>query len=626
MSAPVKSNIIVSWTTCHSFVQRKYTEDSAITPPSKWESHDINKYCFLHRNVSDDQSYASQAPGTALFQHWLSDFEQAGGSSTWDPRSEFPTWDIMNKYPDISDGGNVLIDGDINVTASDHYTLWYTTNISASEQISTAGDSVASHEPLEKQSSRKRWKRGHMTLRGVNYQPKVYYDEELLHPYSIFHDESNANVDVGGMFIRRYYNLGIWDESNQDLPLEILVLPPPVVGKPTVNNDPVIDASHLPHLSSQLKENTSTMRRLQHVELNQQRDDNDRTNEPQGQGGDHNLAQSGAVMQCALGWDWIQPTPDRNTGIWDKVEAEWIFGDVKLHDVRVQVLEVSALNEVDDGFSSDKVDTDEGGLPMGDDVSVSALLELSVTATYHNVAEYADPIKGKLRYEIKRYIEPDLAGQTADDDDDSIILASGTIEDVSIEIEHSASEFHLGRIELPSAKLWWPHTHGSQPLYLVTVTFQSHDNDEDSVPFHESQSESTFGVRTISSYTHPNTMSLAFRVNGHSVFLIGGNWVTTDQFLRYSTSQERYLHELLHLKNVGFNAVRVWGGGIAETDHFYHVADVLGLLVYQEFWMTGEPLRDKVNPFKSSNLTSKYLIKYWYFFCRRQQWKNGWKV
>ena len=36
--------------------------------------------------------------------------------------------------------------------------------------------------------------------------------------------------------------------------------------------------------------------------------------EPCGQGGDHELAKDAATAQFALGWDWIQATPDRNTG------------------------------------------------------------------------------------------------------------------------------------------------------------------------------------------------------------------------------------------------------------------------------------------------------------------------
>lgn len=34
---------------------------------------------------------------------------------------------------------------------------------------------------------------------------------------------------------------------------------------------------------------------------------------PCGQGGDHQIAKNAAMMQFTQGWDWVQPTPDRNT-------------------------------------------------------------------------------------------------------------------------------------------------------------------------------------------------------------------------------------------------------------------------------------------------------------------------
>jgi mannosylglycoprotein endo-beta-mannosidase len=98
----------------------------------------------------------------------------------------------------------------------------------------------------------------------------------------------------------------------------------------------------------------------------------------------------------------------------------------------------------------------------------------------------------------------------------------------------------------------------------------------------------TFGVPTISSFTHPTTKLFSLRVNGHPVFLAGGDWITTDQFLRHLNSPRGYLHELGLLRHSGINAVRVWGGGVAETDDFYDAADLLGMLVYQEFWMMGD--------------------------------------
>lgn len=541
------------WTTCHSFVQTNRVRENNISavpmqfvPPSQWEDNEVKKYCFLQRNLSEDESqYSSLAPGTALFQHWLSEFS-GNENSSWDPFNDFPSWQVMKQYPDIGDDGQVIIDGETSSSVRDYYTLWYTTTISTTREDQT-----------ESTVTKRRKKRGHLTLHGVNYQPIVYYGGDLLLPYSTFADSPNEEVDVGGMFLRRHYDMGMLD-SSLDLPLEILVLPPPVVGKPTVVDNKSTSNNKFNY---QLKRDTSTARKLG---SNQR----DKETEPQGQGGDHDIAQSGAVMQCTAGWDWIQSTPDRNTGIWDKVQVDWIWGNVKLHDVRVQVVEISA-NE--NGYQNSKRVNNTDALPLGNGILVDVVLNLSVTATLHS--EQNNPIVGKFQYEIKA-------------NGKSTTVASGSIEDIAI--SQTVSEVRLGSIQLTNAKLWWPHTHGSQPLYSASVTFESYEADDDESPMHETQTESTFGIRTISSFTHPNTKALTIRVNGHPIFLTGGNWVTTDQFLRFSSSHKRYMQELLHMKNIGFNAIRVWGGGITETEQFYDTADRLGLLVYQEFWMTGK--------------------------------------
>ena len=535
MGAASSHSAIDSWSTCHSFVQTRYasisTEHPNYIPPSRWHTNDFKKYCSL------PTKYKFSAPGTALFQHWLSDFKT---NSSFDPWSDFPTWDIMKQYPDISDEENIQIDEDHVISARDYYTLWYTTNITAVS--SGESESTEGTENIRK-------KRGHLTLHGVNYHPIVYFNGELLRPYSTFADRSDEEVDVGGMFMRRNFDLGTWNHEHDEVPLEILVLPPPVVGKPT--------RAGSPNFHSQLLENVNTARALGSNQRN-------KTNEPQGQGGDHDLAQSGAVMQCTAGWDWIQPTPDRNIGIWNRVQIDWIWGDVRLHDLRVQIVDILKENAEN---------SDETTLPVGDDVLVSAFLNLSVTTTLHG-NNSREPIKGQFQYEVKMR-------------EDETILENGSIENITV--NYSAS-YHSFGLRLHNTKLWWPHTIGSQPLYVVTVKFQSYEFDVEDLPIHESETFSMFGIRTVSSYTDPKSMSLAVKVNGHSIFLTGGNFVTTDQFLRFSTSDERYMQELLHMKNIGLNSIRVWGGGIAETDDFFDAADRLGILVYQEFWMTGELL------------------------------------
>ena len=537
----VSSHTINSWTTCHSFVHRGHTASNTNSiPPSQWSENDFSKYCFLQGNLSDDPSaYSSMSPGTALFQHWL-----ANVTSSFDPWNDFPKVDVMKQYPDISDDENILLDDENTISPRDYYTLWYTSIITPDAPLSPGQSNSTGN---------KRKKRCHLTLHGVNYLPMVYYGGKLIRPYSSIADKTNEEVDVGGMFLRRHYDLGIL-HNNQDAPLEILVLPPPISGKPTVDSNRTKGSKHSSFdLNSKSNGRTSYSRTLK----SKQRD---KANEPQGQGGDHDIAQSGAIMQCTAGWDWIQSTPDRNTGLWDKVEVNWVWGDVRLQNLRVNVVQIST-------------DQEDELLPLGDDIFVSASIELSVTATFHGNQStgQSNSILGEFQYEV---IGPDGSR-----------MKSGTISNISI--YQSVSEFTLGLIQLPNAKLWWPHTHGSQSLYVVTVRFISYNLDADGLPIHESEVDDTFGIRTISSYTHPDTKSLTVKVNGHPIFLVGGNWVTTDQFLRYATSQKRYMQELSHLKKVGFNAIRVWGGGIAETDNFYNAADKLGLMVYMEFWMTG---------------------------------------
>jgi exo-1,4-beta-D-glucosaminidase len=69
------------------------------------------------------------------------------------------------------------------------------------------------------------------------------------------------------------------------------------------------------------------------------------------------------------------------------------------------------------------------------------------------------------------------------------------------------------------------------------------------------------------------------------VHLIGGAWVPDMMLNRDSL---RCAYELRLCRNANVNLVRIWGGGIGETDEFYDLADRYGLLVWQDFWITGD--------------------------------------
>lgn len=53
-------------------------------------------------------------------------------------------------------------------------------------------------------------------------------------------------------------------------------------------------------------------------------------------------------------------------------------------------------------------------------------------------------------------------------------------------------------------------------------------------------------------------------------------------------SDERTYAELRYTAQAGINLIRFWGGGITESDYFFQLCDELGIMVWTEFWMTGD--------------------------------------
>ncbi|HET54494.1 MAG TPA: glycoside hydrolase family 2 protein, partial [Ignavibacteria bacterium] len=91
------------------------------------------------------------------------------------------------------------------------------------------------------------------------------------------------------------------------------------------------------------------------------------------------------------------------------------------------------------------------------------------------------------------------------------------------------------------------------------------------------------GIRTIElikSEKKENTFKL--RINGRDIFAKGVNWIPADSFLP-RVNNEKYKKLLTYAKDANMNIIRVWGGGIYESDYFYKLCDELGLLVWQDF-------------------------------------------
>ena len=109
------------------------------------------------------------------------------------------------------------------------------------------------------------------------------------------------------------------------------------------------------------------------------------------------------------------------------------------------------------------------------------------------------------------------------------------------------------------------------------------------------------GFRTVELDTTPDEHGTPFTivVNGEPVFARGVNWIPDDILLPRVT-RERYRERITPAVEANVNLVRVWGGGIYESDDLYDACDELGVLVWQDFlfacaaYAEEEPLRGEV--------------------------------
>ncbi|KAL0697481.1 hypothetical protein Bca4012_053603 [Brassica carinata] len=124
------------------------------------------------------------------------------------------------------------------------------------------------------------------------------------------------------------------------------------------------------------------------------------------------------------------------------------------------------------------------------------------------------------------------------------------------------------------------HTFKPQTLYdvLITVVVKEYGESDSWMQ--------PFGFRKIENVIDSVTGGRLFKINGEPIFIRGGNWILSDGLLRLS--KERYRTDIKFHADMNMNMIRCWGGGLAERPEFYHFCDIYGLLVWQEFWITGD--------------------------------------
>ena len=132
-------------------------------------------------------------------------------------------------------------------------------------------------------------------------------------------------------------------------------------------------------------------------------------------------------------------------------------------------------------------------------------------------------------------------------------------------------------LEVPDIELWWPIGYGEARLYGLTVDLHSEDE-------HLDVYERRIGFRTITVDMDKDEHGAPFTfvINGTPVFIKGANWIPDDHLMTRIT-RARLQRRLTQAVDANMNLLRVWGGGIYETDDFYELTDEMGLLVWQDF-------------------------------------------
>lgn len=132
-----------------------------------------------------------------------------------------------------------------------------------------------------------------------------------------------------------------------------------------------------------------------------------------------------------------------------------------------------------------------------------------------------------------------------------------------------------------SPRLWWPHGHGGQNLYVAQVSLT------DKCGKMLDAAQTVFGVRRVELKRNPDSENVwLFVINGKAIFLKGSNWVPLDPF--YRATREMYDRLLRQALSANINTLRWWGGGVPERPAFYELCDEYGILVYHDFFLAND--------------------------------------
>lgn len=230
--------------------------------------------------------------------------------------------------------------------------------------------------------------------------------------------------------------------------------------------------------------------------------------------------------QFTHGWDWCKPVPTCGIG-----------GEISLCGVSGAMVRA---------FACETTQIDQEGARVRFDISVD---NLNPHTADDIVITGRVSLRGKM---VHSWIEP-------------VYLRGG----LSV-IRH--------RFSIANPEVWWPNGSGEQPLYDVDISVVCRGN-------RHVMKRKRIGLRTVAinmDKLSDGSRKFDFLVNGHKIFMKGGNWVPADS-LYLRVSDEKYRSLVQEAAACGSNMLRVWGGGRYEPDTFYDACSENGILIMQDF-------------------------------------------
>lgn len=151
-----------------------------------------------------------------------------------------------------------------------------------------------------------------------------------------------------------------------------------------------------------------------------------------------------------------------------------------------------------------------------------------------------------------------------------------TVEETQLLAKNPSQKINIP-FTIANPLLWWPNGHGKQSLYNIEVKIITEEELLD-------EKSTKIGLRTIKLIRKPDKKgeTFYFEVNGKPIFAKGANYIPNDVFLP-RVSPEKYEYIISSAAEANMNMLRVWGGGIYESDLFYDLCDKYGIMIWQDF-------------------------------------------